>query len=161
MKYTRKNLNHFVDSEGFTLLEILVVLLIMALGSFFYLNQSNLGQRQKSPDRFLSDVKTLMYQQRLAAITTGVTHEIYVVLDKGERRIRTLDKIISIPESLQITFSTAADLVLSDQIATIEFNSDGSSSGGHLVARTNENAAELSVNWLTGNSTLKKVSLPQ
>ncbi len=137
-------------NNGFTLLELLVVLFIMVLGfSVVGINlssgHSTTAIRVASRDmvsalRYTRGQSLMLHQE--ATMTIDLTENTYTVSDRPKSYI--------IPKSISLTVVTAQSEVRGNGIGNIRFFPDGSSTGGRITLEQDKLAAEININWLTG-----------
>jgi general secretion pathway protein H len=132
-------------SRGFTLMEMLVVLVLMSIAVGlvgFALQQglSSAGER-----RAVGDMVEALRATRVKAIVTGQTAR--TEFDLRRLTVKAPGKRVQhLPEHLRVTLNTAADLG-----ASVEFYPDGGSSGGNLLVVGADKRWRIDIGWLTGN----------
>lgn len=137
-------------NNGFTLLELLVVLFIMVLG--FAVVGINLSSGSGSAAlkvatrdmvsalRYTRGQALMLHQE--ATMTIDLTENTYTVSDRPKSYI--------ISKSISLTVVTAQSEVRGNGIGNIRFFPDGSSTGGRITLEQDKLAAEININWLTG-----------
>lgn len=135
--------------DGFTILELLVVLAIMALA--LALAQPLIG---KAADRLrlesaqaalLNALKTT----RAAAIIRGT--EASLVIDLNARTFRSPAlPATRLPAKIELALKVAGLETTDRSHAEIRFYPDGSSTGGDLTIKLEDRIARVCVYWLTG-----------
>ncbi len=135
--------------RGFTLLELLVVLVILTLVVAVAgpsLSRSSATELKASARNLAAGLRwtrsVAVTQNRPAALSLDVERRQFQL--PGETRIREL------PSSIQITLFTARSEVESEARGTIRFFPDGSSTGGRITLSTDRLAYLIDVAWLTG-----------
>lgn len=136
-------------TRGFTLLELLAVLMILALVAAFVVPSLGRGAAVeiKAAARSLA---AGLRQTRNRALNDNRSATLALDVDKrefqlpGERRVRKL------PERVEITLYTARSEQLGEQRGAIRFFSDGSSTGGRITLSTDSLRYLVNVDWLTG-----------
>ena len=140
--------------SGFTLLELLVVLAIMAFA---------VALAPPFLPRALDDLKVRSAARELAAdlrsarsLAVSLQRETTLDLDLkarstsiGERR-----RSLRLPEDTHMTLTTAETEQLDDSSGAIRFYPDGSSTGGRIALVRGERELRIDVNWLTGRVTV-------
>ncbi|MBK6982635.1 MAG: prepilin-type N-terminal cleavage/methylation domain-containing protein [Betaproteobacteria bacterium] len=142
--------------RGFTLLELLLVLVIVAAGYAMVvrLNAGGVsGAELKSAARAvaagLRDARgTAIATQESAALTLDLENRSMEV--SGGRRARTL------PQRLDLKLYTAQSEIVDDKHGAIRFYPDGSSTGGRVTLASGERKFLVDVDWLTGRVTIKE-----
>jgi len=92
--------------------------------------------------------QALMLHQE-ATMTIDLTENTYTVSDRPKSYI--------IPKSISLTVVTAQSEVRENGIGNIRFFPDGSSTGGRITLEQDKLAAEININWLTGQIKLGDV----
>jgi general secretion pathway protein H len=137
-------------SAGFTLFELLVVMVVLALTyaavSTLYRTPSASVQLKAAARLTASRLRDL----RAAAMTTG--SERVATIDVNGRVIRFGDgrAPLDIDKSIAIAVTGAESERRSATTAGVRFFPNGSSSGATIVLRSERQAYEVRINWLTG-----------
>jgi general secretion pathway protein H len=141
-------------SRGFTLLEILIVVSIIALSytllpKIFFSGVS--GADLKSNARQVAGGLKLA---RDAAIYSRKSA--FLSLDLGNRAF-TVDgdaKVHQLHPEVELKLFTAQDDLVSDTVGTIRFFPDGSSNGGRITVGSGARKYLIDIDWLTGRVTI-------
>ncbi len=139
-------------SRGFTLLEMLVVIVLMSIGIGVVGFGLHKGLQQAADRQLLEQMVQALRTTRSAAIISGQTRETSFDLDRRSfkapgRRPQQW------PAEVGVQLNTAADLH-----AAFAFYPDGSSSGGNLQVFQGDRRWRIDVGWLTGS--VKSRALP-
>ncbi|PDT87487.1 type II secretion system protein GspH [Bradyrhizobium sp. Y36] len=135
--------------DGFTILELLVVLAIMALG--LALAPPLIG---RTADRLRLEsaqaaLLNALKATRAAAIMRST--EASLVIDLKERTFRSpVLPVTTLPAKVELALKVADFEATDKSHAEIRFYPDGSSTGGDLTLKLEDRIARLCVNWLTG-----------
>ena len=142
-------------SRGFTLLELLVVLAVMALVyavAFPFVGGDYGGV----------DLKAAAYQvaaglRRTRNVAVAQRQEATFTLDVDQRRfVVTGDpKAYSLPSKLDIVLYTAQSELVQGKSANIRFYPDGSSTGGRVTLAAGKQKLNVNVDWLTGKVSIE------
>ena len=138
---------------GFTLVELLVVLailaLVVALGVPAF-QRVLPGLQLKSG---AETVATAMREARGLAI--GTNTEIALVIDIDEHSLRLGDSPpVRLPPGLALTLLTARREVIGSGSGRIRFYPDGTSTGGRVTLALDHRVYHVAVDWLTGRVVL-------
>ena len=139
-------------SRGFTLLEMLVVIVLMSIGIAVVGFGLHKGLQQAADRQLLGQMVQALRTTRSAAIISGQTRETSFDLERrtfqapGRRPQQW-------PAEVGVQLNTAADLN-----AAVAFYPDGSSSGGNLQVFQGDRRWRIDVGWLTGS--VKSRALP-
>lgn len=142
--------------RGFTLLELLLVLVIAAAGYAMVVRFSSggvSGVELKSAARAvaagLRDARgTAIARQESAALTLDLEHRSMEVSGGGRAR--------SLPQRLDVKLYTAQSEIVDDKRGAIRFYPDGSSTGGRVTLASGERKLLVDVDWLTGRVSIKE-----
>jgi general secretion pathway protein H len=143
-------------SRGFTLLELLLVLVIAAAGYALVVRLTSggvSGAELKSAARAvaagLRDARgTAIATQETAALTLDLEGRTFEV--SGGGRVRAL------PPRLELKLYTAQSEIIDEKHGAIRFYPDGSSTGGRVTVASGERRFLVDVDWLTGRVTIKE-----
>ena len=142
-------------SAGFTLVEIMVVMVIIALimglvGTSMSRSISAAEARAASRDL----VASLRYTRARAIIDKA--EQVFLV-DTESRSYQApgRDKV-ELPEGVDLTITTATSELVSDAVSGIRFFPDGGSTGGHIELTVNKREYRVNVAWLTGETQLER-----
>ena len=135
--------------HGFTLLEMIVVLLIIATMATL-LGTSVVGR--------LDSVKVATAARDLTASlrhtrSQAILHreEKFLEIDLEKRSYTAPGRsAVVLPESMELKLLTAQSEASSDKVGRIRFFSDGGSTGGRVTLISGEREWKVKVSWLTG-----------
>lgn len=135
--------------SGFTLLEMIVVLLIIATAATL-LGTSVVGRldsvRVATAAR---DVSAALRLTRSQAILKR--EEMFLEVDLDKRTYKAPGREpVQLPEALELKLLTASTEVDSGNVGRIRFFSDGGSTGGRVTLIAGEREWKVNVSWLTG-----------
>lgn len=66
-------------------------------------------------------------------------------------------KLVTLPEGVDITVTTARSEITAEDVAGIRFFPDGGSTGGHIELTINEREYRVNVAWLTGEAKMERL----
>jgi len=144
-------------SEGFTLIEILVVLSILGLAIALIASYGQPVSRGLSLRQAASDVTSGLREARGQAIADNRT--VTVSLDLATRRWRIdqqPDK--ALPEGIRIDLLTIAGEASGGARGNILFFPDGSATGGRIAFLDANRQIQIGVDWLTGR--VRQIAVP-
>lgn len=146
---------HHSGSGGFTLVEVMVVMVIVALIMGLVatsMSQSVSAAEARAAARKL--VASLRYTRARA------------ILDKSEQvfQVNTEQRSyqapgreqVELPDGVDVTITTARSEITDEDVAGIRFFPDGGSTGGHIELMVNEKEYRVNVAWLTGETRLER-----
>lgn len=148
-----------MQTAGYSLVEILVVMVILALAAAAFSYQFPRRMAAVTSMEFSKKLISIFIEQRLIAIQTGNTTQISFHFQTEPGEIKTSGTHYQIPKNLEIQMVTGKQLLKVPKSTVLEFNPDGSSTGTHLkITGTNNTIYTIEVNWLTGIPVLKDIS---
>ncbi len=144
-------------NNGFTLLELLVVLFIMILGfSIVGINLSSGNGSSVLKVATRDMVSALRYTRgqalmshQVAVMTVDLSENTYTVSDRAKQYV--------IPKAVTLTVVTAQSELSGNGTANIRFFPDGSSTGGRITLEQGKLTSEININWLTGQIKLSDI----
>jgi len=134
-------------ADGFTLIEVMAVMLIIALVASLVIAVTP-GTGRVTLKALTLQTVALLRRERVGAMLTGSDRR--VSLD-GPRRLLVGDggDVVAIPRDV-ILDVLGADEVWSGRTAVVSFHPDGASSGAVLRLSRERAEYEIRVNWYTG-----------
>ncbi len=141
------------SNAGFTLLELIVVLGIVALGYAAVAVNFSSGNDAMALKAAARDLTSGLRYVRSQAMLSHEQATLDFNLSNNSYLLTGQDKIYTIPENIDVTVNTAKD-ELHDGVAQLRFFPDGSSIGGRITLEKNTHSQEININWLTGHVTL-------
>jgi general secretion pathway protein H len=138
------------NNQGFTLLELMVVLFIMVLG--FSIVGVNLSSSNNTTEhqRVAADIVSALRYARGMALMSRRESTVTFDLDENNYIVDKREKTYEIPKTIKVTLVTAQSQLLGQKQASIRFFADGSSTGGRVSLKRGENIWQIDINWLTG-----------
>lgn len=138
------------SSRGFTLLEMMVVLLLagVMLGlAVPALNAGSAGLEMKAAARQVG-----AGLRKARAVAVGERREAVLTLDLAAHTFAVTGdpKTYALPQDVELKLFTAVTETQGDARGAIRFFADGSSTGGRITLGTGEAKQEVDVDWLTG-----------
>jgi general secretion pathway protein H len=138
--------------SGFTLLELLVVLIILSIAlsvTVSFVGKANLGDDLKLASR---KVIAAARQARLAAISEN--REVLFEIDSKSRTLGADDFVrkSSLPDSINIKAVTAKSEQTTPSRAGVRFFPDGGSTGGRVTLSDGNRKISVMIDWLSGRT---------
>ena len=137
-------------SRGFTLLELMVVLVIGALAYTLVLG---VPFRGPSTSDLKAAARTLASGLRLAQTTAMATRrDATLMLDLETREFEVSGTMgaRALPRDIELKLFTAQSEALTEKKGAIRFYPDGSSTGGRITVASGERKYLVDVDWITG-----------
>jgi general secretion pathway protein H len=147
-----------VNIEGFTLLEILIVLMIMSLLLTLVPPLFSNALPSLTLKAVANDLSQDMSYLRNIAILKAKKSQVVIDPETGSYSSADKDRgdVKVLPKGIAINASYIGLRKADDKKPVIAFFADGSSSGGVITISQEEQAYSIVIDWITGNITLKE-----
>ena len=132
-------------TAGFTLIEVMAVMLIIALTASLVMPTLSGTGRAKLKAVTL-ETAALLRRERLGAILTGRDREVFL---EGRRIIGEGGNVVAVPSDV-VLLILGTEQPWQDRRSIVRFHPDGASSGAVLRLSREEANYEIRVNWFTG-----------
>jgi general secretion pathway protein H len=139
-------------SGGFTLLELMLVLLVLVMAYGLagpLLGDGSVGLDMRSAARQLS---AGLRKARSLAVSEQRESALVVDLEKKTFSLSNDTRVYPLPPRLEVRLFTAQSQVIDAQSGAIRFFPDGSSTGGRISVGVGNDWQEVDVDWLTGRA---------
>jgi general secretion pathway protein H len=147
--------NKIGEARGFTLVEIMVVMVIIALVMGLVatsMARSISGAEARAASRNL--VASLRYTRARAIIDKK--EQVFQVNIENRSYQAPGRKQITLPKGVEVSITTARSEFTSESVSGIRFFPDGGSTGGHIELLVNEREYRVNVAWLTGETQMER-----
>jgi general secretion pathway protein H len=137
-------------AAGFTMLELLVVLVVMLLVyavALPKLSGGNPGVELKGAARQLA---AGLRKARSQAVTQKQEAVLTVDVEQHRFDLSGDKKSYALPADIDITLFTAQSEMLREKVGSIRFYPDGSSTGGRITVGYGDRKFHVNIDWLTG-----------
>ena len=147
-----------VNVKGFTLVELLIVLVIMSLLLSLVPPLLSNVMPSVTIKAAANDLYHDLKYVRNMAILNGRQSSIVIDTVNSSYSSESKDngKIISLPSDIRIAVENTQLQQLPEENQTIGFFADGSSTGGVVLLSTNDRTFTIVVDWLTGKVSLSE-----
>ncbi len=142
--------------RGFTLLELLVVLVIAATGYALVLQFAGSGVSGVQLKSAARSVAAGLRDARGRAIATQESVALDLDLENRTFEVKGSGRERSLPQRLDVKLDTALAEVTGQRRGAIRFYPDGSSTGGRVTLASGERKLLVDVDWLTGRVTIRE-----
>jgi general secretion pathway protein H len=138
------------NANGFSIIEMLVVLAIIALSAAIALPGLTLWKAPTS-QRLASAATQLTQTARLRAITSGTPTAVIIDITKSILRLEPGNELIKLPPGISVSAVVGKDMRTTVERGSIMFFANGGATGGKIAfTDASGHATELHVHWLTG-----------
>ncbi|MFA5984565.1 MAG: GspH/FimT family pseudopilin [Methylococcaceae bacterium] len=142
-----------VFNQGFTLVELVLVLFIIVLGFGVIGARFSSGQNATELKTTAHDITSALRHARGRALIHHHEQAVDFDLAQNSYQISGLEKNHKIPTSIDVTLDIAQSDIHSAG-GIIRFFADGSSTGGRVTLSQTDKTARIDINWLTGQVVL-------
>jgi general secretion pathway protein H len=137
-------------AQGFTLLELMVVIAIAALILVAVVPSGRNRREHEALVASAHDIASSLRLTRARAIIADQPAAFLVDVETGFYRGPGASAARAVPRGSRLELFTAQEDELSDRVGAIQFFPDGSSSGGGVAVSFAGERMEILVDWLTG-----------
>jgi len=144
-----------VRNGGFTLVELLVVLVIAALVLTLVgtsISRSISGAEMRTAARKLAT--SIRYTRTHAILTKS--EQVFLVDTENRSYTAPKREVVELPEGMEVLLTTARSELTSETVGGIRFYPDGGSTGGSVKLEANERIYTINVAWLTGEASVQR-----
>src|SRR6202040_67417 len=140
--------------RGFTLLELLIVLTLMALIAAMTLPMFSGGVSGTDLKAAARDVAAGLRLARDRAISQRAESLLELNLEARTFRVSPDERSHRLPEKIDLKLYTAQRDLSSDKVGAIRFFPDGGSNGGRITLAAGERKDDVDADWLAGRTAL-------
>jgi general secretion pathway protein H len=141
-------------STGFTLVELLVVLVIAGLVLALVgtsISRSVSGAELRTAARNMAT--SLRYTRTRAILDKQ--EEVFLVDTENRSYLAPNRKAVELPEGMEVLLTTARSELTAESVGGIRFYPDGGSTGGSIELDANGRVYRINVAWLTGEASVQ------
>ena len=143
-------------NNGFTLLELAVVLFVVILGFAVIGANISSGSGSAAHQAAARDLVSALRYARGQALISREQATVELDLAENSYSVSGRDKVFKIPEEVAVTVVTAQEELTGKDQASIRFFPDGSSTGGRIKLEKDSANWQIDINWLTGQINLEE-----
>lgn len=136
--------------RGFTLLELIIVLLISVLGFAVVGSNISSGNQSTRIQAAARDIASALRYAHGQALISRQPVAVTVNLDDNSYSIGDRGKIYRLDREIAISVTVAEEEFAEGGRAGIRFFGDGSSTGGRITLEWGTQLRRIDVNWITG-----------
>lgn len=138
------------SAQGFTLIELTVVLLIVVLGFSVIGTNISSGNKSSQLKALTRDLASALRYARGQALISHEEITVAINLAENTYQVSNKDKLYHFSDEIEVTLVIAQDEFKDEETGQLRFYADGSSSGGRITLEWGELVNEIDVNWLSG-----------
>jgi len=136
--------------RGFTLIEMLVVMVIMVLAYAMTAPMISAGVSGAELKAAARQIAAGLRKARSEAVVSKNEVALTVDVERHQFDLSGDKRIYRLPEKIEISLYTAQSELLDAKTGAIRFYPDGSSTGGRVTLSRGERKYRVDVDWMTG-----------
>ena len=148
-------MSHSRQAQGFTLIELIVVLVIVIIGFAAIGISFSSGNDSAKLKAAARDIASALRFARGMALMNHEETTLSFDLEANTYTVSHRDDVYDVPESINMTVVTAESEMTGQEQGNIRFFPDGSSTGGRITLEMATGKWQIDINWLTGAAELK------
>lgn len=138
------------SARGFTLLELIIVLLISVLGFAVVGSNISSGNQSTRIQAAARDIASALRYAHGQALMSRQPVSVTLNLGDNSYAIGNRGKVYRLDSEIGISVTVAEEEFSEGQQAGIRFFGDGSSTGGRITLELGKQLRRIDVNWITG-----------
>ena len=136
--------------KGFTLLELIAVLAILALATALIPPMLSSGKDKADLKMAVREIAASLRETRSIAMASDRSQALMVDVDHGLFRAGGSERAHAVAPGIRLSLLTVAQERVERGIGSIRFFPDGSSTGGRLTLTQGDRRSDVLVDWLSG-----------
>jgi general secretion pathway protein H len=149
-----------VRNEGFTLLELLVVLAVIAMAAVIAIPPLGAGGDRAKARAAVRSVVSGLRATRSAALAGHADPRLVIDVNARTIRVPGEGRARQLPMELELGLTTARSELEGDGVGGVRFFADGSSTGARIRVGARSTLWLVDVDWLTGSVASLEVEDP-
>jgi general secretion pathway protein H len=149
-----------LSSRGFTMLEIIAVILVIAIVATLSPPLFSSGVSATQHRAAAREVAQMLRYARTEAVAKRT--DVAVDFDLEQRTFQVpasaLKRVAKIPEGIEINLTTTAAETKNEKQASVRFYPDGGATGGRVTLKVRERSYLVDIDWLTGRVSIDESS---
>jgi general secretion pathway protein H len=146
-------------NDGFTLVEMLVVLSLVALLLVVSLPYSTSSGEARKLDAASQIIAAKLRETQTLSLSSNRERSLTLDIGKGLLVQADPDKIFEIPKGITLSVVTSGNEIL-DDAGAFRFFPDGGSTGGKIILSSGDSRREIAISWLTGGIVVSSGEAP-
>lgn len=139
-----------VPSRGFSLLELMIVLMLMAIVATMVVPMFGSGVSTVRLKGAAREVAAGLRMARNEAVASRRDAVLTVDLAARTFRVDRDPRVHALPPEVELKLYTAASDLVSETTGAVRFFPDGGSTGGRITIASGERKFDVDIDWLTG-----------
>jgi len=144
--------------SGITLLEMIVVLAIISISLIIVAPNFKTSNRNATSQHKVKEIITLISDTRNQAIRKNKESVFFIDIENKQYWSSSAVLKKNIPTYFEIKILAADKEYLDEVTGGIRFYPDGSSTGGTISLKGNNEIQQINIDWLTGHTKLRNVT---
>ncbi len=140
------------NNRGFTILELLIVLAIMAVAYAMAAPKIGAGLQTLEARAAARALVSTLREARVQAISRRIDVAVVLDMDQRDYTVGGDTKRHILPIGTELILDTAQSELLTSRSGAIRFFPDGSSTGGRITLALGTERQQISIDWLTGRA---------
>jgi len=140
----------YKQAQGFTLIELTVVLLIVVLGFSVIGTNISSGNQSSQLKAITRDLASALRYARGQALISHDEITVAINLAENSYKISNRKKTYHFSDEIDVTLEIAQEEFDDEETGNLRFYADGSSSGGRVTFEWGNLVSKVNVNWLSG-----------
>jgi general secretion pathway protein H len=136
--------------QGFTLLELIIVLVISVLGFAAVAVNISSGNASTHLETVARDLASALRYAHGQALLTHKPVSVIVDLEQNQYRISDRERAYDFDGHIEVSLTVAEETFGDGKAGAIQFFPDGSSTGGRVTLEWGKQLRRIDVNWITG-----------
>jgi general secretion pathway protein H len=145
--------------DGFTLVEMLVVLGLVALLLTISLPYSTSSGDARKLDAAAQIIAAKLRETQTESLSSNRERSLTLDIEKGLLVQTDPGKTFEIPKGVALSILTSGDEIMKGA-AAFRFFPDGGSTGGRIILSKGDNRREIAISWLTGGIVVSSGAVP-
>lgn len=140
--------------QGFTLIELIIVLVISVLGMAAISSNISSGNQTTKLQTVARDMASALRYAHGQALISRQPVSMFINLDDNSYRVSNRAKTFRFESEIEVSLVVAEEDYPNGGEGSIRFFSDGSSTGGRITLEWGQQLRRVDVNWITGEVTI-------
>lgn len=145
-------------AQGFTLLELIIVLLVSVLGFAVVGGNINSGNQSTRLQAVARDLASALRYAHGQALLIQKPVSVAVNLAENSYAISNRERIYHFDPHIEVSLTVAEEEFVEGEEGQIKFFADGSSTGGRITLEWGKQTRRIDVNWITGAVTVSALA---